>query len=61
MTNASRGINFIAHSDQGGRSDGVQVMVHNGYAYIGHNFSGGFTVLDVRDPKNPKHAAFIPA
>lgn len=61
MTNTSRGINFVAHSDQGGRSDGVQVMVHNDYAYIGHNFSGGFTVLDVRDPKNPKHAAFVPA
>jgi len=41
----------VGHSDQGGRSDGVQVMVHRGYAYIGHTFSNGITILDVRDPK----------
>jgi len=36
---ASRNIKFISHCDQGGRGDGVQVMVHRGYAYIGHGFS----------------------
>ena len=36
---ASRNIKFISHSDQGGRGDGVQVMVHRGYAYVGHGFS----------------------
>jgi hypothetical protein len=30
---------IIAHCDQGGRPDGVQIMVHRGYAYIGHMFS----------------------
>ena len=29
-------------------------MVHRGYAYIGHIFSKGFSVVDVRDPANPK-------
>ncbi len=56
---ASRNITFVGHSDQGGRSDGVQVMVHRGYAYIGHTFSNGITILDVRDPKRPKVVDFI--
>ncbi len=56
-----RNIEFVAHSDQGGRSDGAQVLVHKGHAYIGHLFSSGFTVLDVRDPKAPRPVNFIPA
>ena len=51
---ASRNVKFISHSDQGGRGDGVQIMVHRGYAYIGHGYSNGITVIDVRDPKNPE-------
>ena len=58
---ASRNIKFLSHSDQGGRGDGVQVMVHRSYAYIGHGFSNGITVIDVRDPKNPKTVNFIAA
>jgi hypothetical protein len=56
---ASRNVKFISHCDQGGRGDGVQVMVHRGYAYVGHGFSNGITVVDVRDPKNPKTVNFI--
>ena len=56
---ASRNIRFVGHSDQDGRSDGVQVMVHRGYAYVGHGFSNGITVLDVRDPKHPRVVEFI--
>ena len=56
---ASRNIKFISHSDQGGRADGVQIMVHRGYAYIGHTFSNGITVMDVRDPKHPKVVQFL--
>jgi hypothetical protein len=52
---------FLAHSDQGGRADGVQVIVHKGHAYIGHLFSNGVTVLDVSDTKNPRPVYFIPA
>jgi hypothetical protein len=26
---------FVSHSDMGGHGDGVQVMVHRGYAYVG--------------------------
>ncbi len=56
---ASRNIKFISHCDQGGRGDGVQVMVHRGFAYIGHGFSNGITVVDVRDPKHPKTVNFL--
>jgi hypothetical protein len=37
----------------------VQVMVHRGFAYIGHGFSNGITVVDVRDPKHPKTVNFL--
>ena len=57
---ASRNVKFISHSDQGGRGDGGQIMVHRSYAYIGHGYSNGITVLDVRDPKNPRPVAFLP-
>jgi hypothetical protein len=52
---------MVGHSDQGGRPDGVQVMVHRGYSYVGHMFSKGFSVLDVRDSKNPRAVNYIAA
>ena len=54
-------IDFVSHSDQGGRGDGVQIVVYNGHAYIGHMFSNGVTVMDVRDAKQPQPVHFIPA
>lgn len=56
---ASKNISLVGHSDLGGRSDAVQVMVQRGHAYIGHGFSNGITTLDVRDPQNPKVVDFI--
>jgi len=55
------GLRPIGHSDQGGRPDGVQVMVNKGYAFVGHVFSGGVTVIDIRDPTDPSPVAFLPA
>ncbi|NNM56921.1 LVIVD repeat-containing protein [Acidocella sp.] len=57
----SKNMRIIGYSDQGGRPDGVQIMVHRGFAYIGHIFSKGFSVVDVRDPKNPKPVGYFPA
>jgi hypothetical protein len=54
----ARNMRLVGHSDQGGRPDGVQVMVHRGHAYIGHMFSKGFSVIDVRDPNNPRAVDF---
>ena len=57
----ARNMRLIGHCDQGGRPDGVQVMVHRGYAYVGHMFSKGFSVIDVRDPKSPRAANYVTA
>ena len=57
----ARAMRLIGHSDQGDRSDGVQIMVHRGYAYVGHMFSKGFTVIDARDARSPRAVAYVPA
>jgi hypothetical protein len=57
----ARNMRLIGHTDQGGRSDGIQIMVYRGYAYIGHAFSKGFSVIDVRDPTNPKPVNYVAA
>ena len=48
---SARNIDFVGNTDLNGRGDGVQVMVHRGYAYVGHMFSDGITVIDVADPR----------
>jgi len=58
---ATKNMRLVGHSDQGGKSDGVQVMVHRGYAYIGHIFSKGFSIVDVRDPAKPKYVKHVAA
>jgi hypothetical protein len=57
----SRNMRLIGYSDQDGRPDGLQIMVNHGYAYIGHMFSKGFSVLDVRDPCNPRPVRYMAA
>ena len=57
----ARNMRIVGHTDQGGRPDGVQVMVHRGFAYIGHMFSKGFSIIDVRDAKNPRAVNYVAA
>jgi hypothetical protein len=57
----ARNMRLVGYSDQGGRPDGVQIMVHRGFAYVGHMFSKGFSVIDVRDARNPRATNFIAA
>jgi hypothetical protein len=57
----ARNMRIVGHTDQGGRPDGVQVMVHRGFAYIGHMFSKGFSVIDVRDAKNLRAVNYVAA
>jgi hypothetical protein len=53
----AQNIRRLAHLDLPG---GGQVVVQDGYAYVGHMKPPcGTTILDVRDPKNPKIAAEI--
>src|SRR5258708_34566759 len=55
----ARNIEFVGHTDQGGRGDGVQVMVAGGHAYVGTRVQRGIMVTDVRDPRNPKPVNFV--
>jgi hypothetical protein len=57
----ARNMRIVGHTYQGGRPDGVQVIVHRGFAYVGHMFSKGFSVIDVRDAANPHAVAYIAA
>jgi len=57
----ARNMRLLGHTDQGGRADGVQIMVERGFAYVGHMFSKGFSVLDVRDPRAPKPVNYVAA
>ncbi|HVY58019.1 MAG TPA: hypothetical protein VHA77_09240 [Xanthobacteraceae bacterium] len=57
----ARNMRLISHCDQGGRPDGVQIMVRRGYAYIGHMFSKGFSVVDVRDVRRPRAVNYLAA
>src|SRR5665213_1816782 len=61
MAALSKNIRLLARDDQGGRLDGVQVIVEKGHAYVGHMFADGFSVIDVRDPTKPKTVAFVAA
>jgi len=55
----ARNVEFVGHTDQGGRGDGVQVMVAGGHAYVGTRVSRGIMVTDVRDPRHPKPVNFV--
>ncbi|MBY0380369.1 MAG: hypothetical protein K2W78_00385 [Xanthobacteraceae bacterium] len=57
----TKNLKLIGYSDQGGRPDGVQIMVNKGFAIVGHIFSKGLTIIDVRDPRAPKPVKYIPA
>jgi hypothetical protein len=57
----TRNMRLLGYSDQGGRPDGVQIMVAQGHAYIGHMFSKGFSIVDVRDPRHLQPVNYVPA
>ena len=56
----ARNMRWLGYSDMGGRPDGQQVMVNQGYAYVGHMFSQGCSVIDVRDPRAPEAVGYLP-
>ena len=58
LAGVSQRIRHVSYSDQGGRPDGVQVMVNRRHVYVGHMFSNGITVLDASDPRALKPVQF---
>src|SRR5437868_5037751 len=54
-----RRIRHVSYSDQGGRPDGVQIMLNRNHLYVGHQFTDGFTVIDATDARNLKPVNYI--
>jgi hypothetical protein len=57
----AHGFRLIGHSDQGGRPDGMQLQHYRDHVFVGHVFSGGFTILDAKDPRSPTPVHFEPS
>jgi hypothetical protein len=55
------GFELVGHSDQGGRPDAMQLQYWGEHVYVGHLFSAGFSVIDVRDPRRPQAVGYHPA
>lgn len=51
----------VGQSDLGGSGDGMHVQLKDGYAFVGHMGESGTTILDVRDPSDPRFVGRIPA
>ena len=54
-----KNMKLVGYSDQGGRPDGVQVMVNKNHAIIGHMFSDGFSIINCNNPRKPEQVAYI--
>ena len=57
----AKNIRLIGHTDMRGRADGMQLMLNKGHLFNAHPFSGGFSVIDVRNPRDPRTVAFVAA
>ena len=57
----AHGVTVLGASALGGRSDGLQVVGTGDRLFIAHLFSGGFTEVDVADPRTPRVLSFTPA
>lgn len=56
-----RGVRGVGSSDLGGRSEGLQVVGTGSRLFVAHLFSGGFTEVDITDPRDPRVLSFTPA
>lgn len=63
-TAEARAVRLVGHSDLNGWGDAFQVTVRDGIAYVaasGDSGHEGTTILDVRDPSQPRVIAQMPA
>ena len=51
---------ILATCDVAGRPDTLQVMLHQGHAFVSHPFTGGFSVVDIKNPRDPKPVTYVP-
>jgi hypothetical protein len=57
---SQKNVRLLGSSNLAGRSDGCQVMVAKNHAFVGHVFSAGVSVVDVRNPRDPRPVNFLP-
>ena len=55
-----KGMVLLSQLELTERRDALGVAVWSGHAFVGHPFSGGFSVIDVRDPRSPSVVAVEP-
>lgn len=55
------GVRRLGWSNLSGRSEGLQVVGTGSRLFIAHLFSGGFTEVDITDPRAPRVLSFTPA
>jgi hypothetical protein len=51
---------LVGHADFDGTGDCMHVNLKDGVAYVGHQ-TGGTSVVDVRDPTEPRRVLYLPA
>jgi hypothetical protein len=56
----SQRMELLATCDVAGRPDTLQIMLHQGHAFVSHPFTKGFSVIDIRDPRQPKPVTYVP-
>jgi hypothetical protein len=56
-----QGLTHLGASDLGGRPDGLQVVGAGSRVFVSHLFSGGFSEVDVSNPRAPRLLSFVPA
>lgn len=54
-------MHLLSTFDVGGRCDTLQVMCWQRHAFVTHPFSGGFSVVDIADPRAARVVAHRPA
>ena len=53
-------IRLIGHTDLGGQGDGMHVGFKDDYAFVGHMGETGTSIVDIRDPRQPRLVGRIP-
>lgn len=51
---------LLGHNDLNGHGDSCQIMLKDGYAFVAHMESMGFSVVDVSSPENPRVVTQLP-
>lgn len=52
---------LVGHTDLSGEGDTMHVNLKDGYAFVGHMGERGTSIVDVRDPRDPRLVARIPS